>query len=375
VTGPDPGRIDDDTTAYLADSLVDEDELAKLVTSGMLVEGQAFAPGKAVVPKPGDNRTMVFAVFFEAGLRFPCNVLLPEILRLFQVELPQLSPSALVRIAIFDRACRTAGFERSAELFGVVFYATVNSKMVVTPAGTKKTVFVSVNFNVRPGRSDLWPVNAAMSKWDRHWMSKWFYHAIPFEVGSDAVKALRWRRRPIVPNQKPKAPSMALWKPGLPCSTRSDPALAAATWWRNSTCFEFSLSPSRGKSRWTKTRRSMACRSSSCLQGRTMSLCFSYMYLCFALFPYSTPDVVKTFIFAVLTLAQADTEARKMIGDVSIAEFNQLLTRQAADRANRVHDGKLPPRAKPFKADGDEADARASEVGPSEAKGPCLHRL
>jgi hypothetical protein len=136
TTGPDPGRIDDDTTGFLGASLVDDDELAKLVTSSAVVEGQEFAPGKAVVPKPGDNRKVVFAVFFEAGLRFPCSMLLPEILRLFQVELPQLSPSALVRIAIFDWACRTTGFEPSAELFGTVFYATVNSKTVVTPAGT-----------------------------------------------------------------------------------------------------------------------------------------------------------------------------------------------------------------------------------------------
>jgi hypothetical protein len=136
-------------------SLVDDVELAKLVSSGALVKGQAFAAGKAVVPRPIDNWTVVFAVFFEAGLRFPCNVLLPKILRLFQVELPQLSPSALVRISIFDWACRTSGFEPSAELFGAIFFATVNSKMVITPAGTKKTVFGSVNFNVRPERSDL----------------------------------------------------------------------------------------------------------------------------------------------------------------------------------------------------------------------------
>lgn len=168
ATSPNPGRIDDDTTAFLGASLVDDDELAKLVSASLLVEGKAFAPGKAVVPKHGDNRTMVFAVFFEVGLQFPCNVLLPEILRLFQVELPQLSPSALVRVTIFDWACRTARFEPSAELFGAVFYGTVNSKTVVTPAGTKKTAFGSVNFNVRPERSDLWPVNAAMSKWDRH---------------------------------------------------------------------------------------------------------------------------------------------------------------------------------------------------------------
>nr|AAO23090.1 hypothetical protein [Oryza sativa Japonica Group] len=110
AVGPDPGRVDDNTS-FLGVSLMDDEELAKLVSSGALVEGQAFAPGKAVV------------------------------------ELPQLSPSALVLISVFDWACRTSGFEPSATLFGAIFFAAVNSKTLVTPAGTKKTVFGSVNFN------------------------------------------------------------------------------------------------------------------------------------------------------------------------------------------------------------------------------------
>ncbi len=113
-----------------------------------------------------------------------------------------MSPSALVRISIFDWACRTSGFEPSAALFDAIFFATVNSKTVITPAGTKKTVFGSVNFNVHPERSDLWPVNAAMSKWDRHWMARWFYHTIPFESGFDSAKALRCRRKVIASNRK-----------------------------------------------------------------------------------------------------------------------------------------------------------------------------
>nr|ABA96679.1 Transposable element protein, putative, Transposase_28 [Oryza sativa Japonica Group] len=303
--GPDPSKIDDDTTAYLGTSLVDEDELAKMVTSGLLAENQAFAPGKAVVPKPSDNRTVVFAVFFEAGLRFPCNVLWLEILCLFQVELPQLSPSALVRIAIFHWACRTARFEPRAGLFDAIFYATVNSKTVVTPAGMKKIAFGSVNFNVRPKHSDLWPVNAAMSKWDRHWMSKWFYHSILFEAGSESAKALRWHRRAIAPNQKPKVT--------VDGAIEARFALLRKTW-------QVEVSPDEE------------------VDGLTRLI---------------MPEGANT-----LTLAQADTEARKMIGDVSVAEYSQLLMRQAAGRANRLYDGELPPRAKPFKADGDEGTSR-----------------
>nr|ABB47530.1 hypothetical protein LOC_Os10g25880 [Oryza sativa Japonica Group] len=43
-----------------------------------------------------------------------------------------------------------------------------------------------------------------MSKWDRHWIARWFYHTIPFEAGSDPAKALRCWRRAIAPNRKPK---------------------------------------------------------------------------------------------------------------------------------------------------------------------------
>ena len=64
-----------------------------------------------------------------------------------------------------------------------------------------------------------------------------------------------------------------------------------------------------------------------------------------------------------MTLAQADTEAQKMISDMPITEFSQMLTRQVAGQANWVYVGELPPRTKPFK----EAAVGAGEVGPPEA--------
>jgi hypothetical protein len=42
-----------------------------------------------------------------------------------------------------------------------------------------------------------------------------------------------------------------------------------------------------------------------------------------------------------------------MIGDVSVVEYSQLLTRQAAGWANWVYNGELPPRANPHKANDD----------------------
>lgn len=102
ATGPDPYKIGEDCTGFLGTSLFNKADLAKLVASSTVVEKQAFFAGDAVVHRPVDGWTVVFAAFFDAGLRFPCDVLLPKVLQLFQVELPQLSPSVLVRIAIFD---------------------------------------------------------------------------------------------------------------------------------------------------------------------------------------------------------------------------------------------------------------------------------
>ena len=110
ATGPDPGRINDDTTAFLGASLVDDDELAKLVSAGLLVEGQAFPPGKIVVPKPGDNWTVVFAVFFGAGLRFSCNVAgdpSPLLGGASPAEPVGTCPSRHLRLGVPDRRVRT----------------------------------------------------------------------------------------------------------------------------------------------------------------------------------------------------------------------------------------------------------------------------
>lgn len=55
TTGLDPGKIDEEHTGYLGASLINEVELAKLVSVGVVTKEQAFASGKAVVPKPDEN--------------------------------------------------------------------------------------------------------------------------------------------------------------------------------------------------------------------------------------------------------------------------------------------------------------------------------
>lgn len=69
--------------------------------TGALSERQAFCVGEHVVPSPLDGRTVVFTSFFDAGLCLPCDDFLLAVLEMYKAKLPQLSPSAFVKLAVF----------------------------------------------------------------------------------------------------------------------------------------------------------------------------------------------------------------------------------------------------------------------------------
>nr|ABA97146.1 retrotransposon protein, putative, Ty3-gypsy subclass [Oryza sativa Japonica Group] len=79
-TGEDLGSLGKGWSCFLDKSLVKEADLDELVSSGSLTEGQGSCGGEAVVPSPGDGRTVVFAAYFAAGVRFPCDNFLPSVL-------------------------------------------------------------------------------------------------------------------------------------------------------------------------------------------------------------------------------------------------------------------------------------------------------
>jgi hypothetical protein len=131
---------------------------------------------------------VVFAAYFTAGLRLPCDDFLSSVLATYEVRLPQLSPSAFPKLAVFAWMCRTCGFAPTAELFAVLFTACATTKDVQTPAGLKKSVFRCVNFMLRPERSDAW---------ERNWMQKWFYIANPYPAEDVKANWLHFQRSTV----------------------------------------------------------------------------------------------------------------------------------------------------------------------------------
>jgi hypothetical protein len=73
--------------------------------------------GERTVPTPEENEVVIFRSFFKAGLQFPLNRFVVEVLKMYQVYLHQLTPESIIRMGIFVWALRSQGLEPNAKSF------------------------------------------------------------------------------------------------------------------------------------------------------------------------------------------------------------------------------------------------------------------
>jgi hypothetical protein len=85
-------------------STVSEADVPMMMKLGYFVEAEKklirFA-GEETTPTPKDDEVVVFESFFRAGLRFPLNEMIGEVLDNYEIFLHQLTPDAIVRLNIF----------------------------------------------------------------------------------------------------------------------------------------------------------------------------------------------------------------------------------------------------------------------------------
>jgi hypothetical protein len=75
------------------------------------------AGGENNVPLPKADEVVVYRSFMKAGLRFPLDKLLVEVLKTFEFYLHQLTPEAIIKVGIFIWAMRSQGLEPNAICF------------------------------------------------------------------------------------------------------------------------------------------------------------------------------------------------------------------------------------------------------------------
>jgi hypothetical protein len=101
-------------------STISEGDLPKMLNLGYLREAKkeliCFG-GEETTPKPGKDEVVIFKSFFKAGLRFPLNKMIADVLKKFGIYLHQLTPNAIVRLSVYIWALRSQGVEPFAEGF------------------------------------------------------------------------------------------------------------------------------------------------------------------------------------------------------------------------------------------------------------------
>jgi hypothetical protein len=91
-------------------STISEANFPKMVKLGYFSEDKKELirfGGEETTPKPKKDEIVVFKSFFKAGLRFPLNRMIADVLKKFGIHFHQLTPNAIVRLSVYIWALRS----------------------------------------------------------------------------------------------------------------------------------------------------------------------------------------------------------------------------------------------------------------------------
>jgi hypothetical protein len=154
-------------------STISEADFPKMVKLGYFSEDKKELirfGGEETTLKPEKYEIVVFKSFLKAGLRFPLNKMIADVLKKFEIHFHQLTPNAIVRLSVYIWALRSQGVEPFAEGFCRVHELHYQTK--ARKDGLHEN-FGCYNFAYR--KTTKFPVISYRSKWPAGWKSEWFY--------------------------------------------------------------------------------------------------------------------------------------------------------------------------------------------------------
>jgi hypothetical protein len=95
-------------------------DFSKMVKSGYFSENEKKLirfEGEETTPKPEKDEIVIFKSFLKAGLRFPLNRMISDVLQKFGIYFHQLTPNAIVRLCVYIWALRSQAVEPFADSF------------------------------------------------------------------------------------------------------------------------------------------------------------------------------------------------------------------------------------------------------------------
>ena len=139
----------------------------------------------------------------EAGLWFPLDKMLVEVLKTFEVYLHQLTPEAIIKIGIYIWAMRSQGLEPNAKCFCNMHELSYETK--ATGKEQYHNNFGCYGFITHSEVSN--PVPTFRKRWSGTWMQEWFYLKNDL-VEREDIKGII--QRPIWSHFGIRRPSLAL---------------------------------------------------------------------------------------------------------------------------------------------------------------------
>jgi hypothetical protein len=118
-----------------------------------------------------------------AGLRFPCQDLIEDILEAYKIEMHHLTPNGIVKIATFIWAMKSQNLNPSIAAF--CEFHELHSQFRIKKVEGRKIYkyFGCCSFKPARGAKQISP--AAKNKWPDNWCKFWFYHEVPMVEEKD----------------------------------------------------------------------------------------------------------------------------------------------------------------------------------------------
>jgi hypothetical protein len=148
----------------------------------------------------------------KAGLRFPLDKLLVEVLKTFEIYLHQLTPEAIIKVGIFIWAMRSQGLELDARCF-----CNIHELSYETNATGKEQYHNNFGcYSFVPRYEASYPVPTFRKRWSGSWMQEWFYVKNDLSEREDIKGIIQ---RPIWSRFGIRRPATALGKDIQACQT------------------------------------------------------------------------------------------------------------------------------------------------------------
>lgn len=190
-------KNDEGYTLTFGRTLFDQSGLDELVRLWIVDHDQVRVPDPAEAnPELHPDECIVFQDLFTAGLRFPCQDFLEDVLKAFKIQMHHLTPNGVVRLAQFVWAVKSLEANADIGAFCELFemhtqYKTfeLDNQVITKYFGccSFKTACNAVQISLATKN------NLADGKWSRYW----FYHKVPMVEDRDPATKKMVKKYPL----------------------------------------------------------------------------------------------------------------------------------------------------------------------------------